>query len=38
MGLLFALWPDFSAGACVALFLGIVLIAGAVWVKARKMG
>lgn len=38
MGLLFALWLDFSAGVCVALFLGIVLIAGAVWVKARKMG
>lgn len=35
-GLLFSQWMDFSAGVCVALFLGISLVACAGWSRVRK--
>lgn len=35
-GLLFSQWLDFSAGVCVALFLGIVLAVSSVWSMLRR--
>lgn len=36
-GLLFAQWLDFSAGVCVALFLGIAVAACAMGTRMRKI-
>ncbi len=36
-GLLFAHWLDFSAGTCVAMFLGVTLVSAGIWNMKRRV-